>query len=296
MMQSVERGVHMSDEYREKENLNRKKEKHKKKKIRNGVYNVILVILLLICVFSGYQIAKIYIGNANAKKVQTETSLTVLPSPSSTEEPEPTAYQNLFAENLALNGDFKGWIVFDSGLLNLPFVQGETNDSYLRRNFYQKYDVNGTVFQDASQDLNGTNITLYGHYIYSDSSLMFSPLEQLQKQENYEANKTFHLYLENEVRDYTVCAVILYDTRTQNVPYEYGNFDAASWESFSGMITGSALYSTGIQISPDDHFVTMQTCVRTNHVQRTLVIGVETSRRELTAEEPIGQIQAETAG
>lgn len=288
----------MADERKEKETGDIKRGRRKKRKIRGAVYNVILVILLLICVFSGYQIAKIYIGNARAKKVQNETSLTVLPSPVSTEEPvpEPTAYQNLFAENLALNSDFKGWLVFDSGLMNLPFVQGETNNSYLRRNFYQKYDVNGTVFQDASQDLNGTNITLYGHYIYSDATLMFSPLEQLQRQENYEANKTFHLYLENEVRDYTVCAVILYDTRTQNVPYEYGNFDEASWNSFSGMITGNALYSTGISITPEDHFVTLQTCVRTNHAQRTLVIGIETGRRELTAAEPIGQIHTESAG
>lgn len=262
--------------------------RREKRKLKRSVYNLILAVLLLVCVFSGYQIATIYIGNANAKKVQTETALKILPSPSASAaaDPEPSAYQTSFNETLAKNGDFKGWVVFDSGLLNLPFVQGETNNSYLRRNFYQKYDVNGTVFQEASQDLNGTNITLYGHYIYSDASLMFSPLEQLEKQANYEANKNFHLYLQNEVRDYTVCAVILYDTKTENVPYEYGNFDESSWQLFSNMINNESLYSTGITVTPQDHFVTMQTCVRTDHSLRTLVIGIETGRRALTEAEP----------
>lgn len=264
----------------------KKSKKKKKKKLKNAIYNVLLVVLLCICAFSGYQIIKIYVNNANAKKVQTETSLRVIPEVSAAPEVE-TQYETMFNETLAQNDDFIGWLVFDSGLLNVTVVQGETNDSYLRRNFYKQYDVNGTIFQDAQQDLNGTNITIYGHYIYSDASLMFSPLEQLKNQANYEANKTFHLYLENEVRDYTVCAVADYDTRTQNVHYEYGNFDEASWNGFYDLMVNRSLYNTGVTVTSADHFVTLQTCERTDSNRRTLVFGVETGRRTISQDAPV---------
>lgn len=280
---------------------NNKKVSKKKssKKINKAVYNVILVLLLCVCVFSGYQIVKIYKDNADAKKVQNETGLTILPEQTDEQEapaPEPAAYHELFEDNKGINGDFKGWIVFDSGLMNLPFVQGPTNDTYLRRNFYQQYDVCGTVFQEASQDLNGTNITLYGHYIYSDASLMFSPLEQLLQPENYEANKTFHLYLENEVRDYVVCSSVFYDSRGPNVPYEFGNFDDASWATFSDMMANQSVYNTGVPFGREDHFVTMQTCVRHNNYQRTLVIGKETGRRPLDTQQAVEEIHTEAVG
>ena len=38
-----------------------------------------------------------------------------------------TQYETMFNETLAQNDDFIGWLVFDSGLLNVTVVQGETN-------------------------------------------------------------------------------------------------------------------------------------------------------------------------
>ena len=275
------------------------KKKKSAKRAKKNLYNILLVMLLGVCAFSGYQIFKIYKDNADAKEVQNETSLTVEPEEEGDQPapvPKPAEYRELFAKNKDLNNDFKGWIVFDSGLMNLPFVQGPTNDSYLRRNFYGQYDVCGTVFQDASQDLNGTNITLYGHYIYSDASLMFSPLEKLLQPENYEGNKTFHLYLENEVRDYEICSTVLYDSRGPNVPYEMGNFDDASWNTFYDMMVNQSVYNTGVPISREDHFLTMQTCVRHNNYQRTLVIGKETGRRPLDTQQAVENIHTEAVG
>ena len=77
-------------------------------------------------------------------------------------------YRELYDNNKAINSDYLGQIVFDSGLINLPFVASKDNNDYLRRDFETKsYSVLGTVFMDYECDLECQNIILYGHNAFS---------------------------------------------------------------------------------------------------------------------------------
>ena len=55
-------------------------------------------------------------------------------------------------DNDAITHDFRGFIKVGN-LIDLPFVQGKTNDTYLRKDWLtMNYDEEGSIFLDSSND------------------------------------------------------------------------------------------------------------------------------------------------
>lgn len=204
-------------------------------------------------------------------------------------------YRELYDNNKAINSDYLGQIVFDSGLINLPFVASKDNNDYLRRDFETKsYSVLGTVFMDYECDLECQNIILYGHNAFSsydagtdengnridNKTLMFTPLDQFKDEKNYEKNKSVKLILEKEVREYEVAAVYyckLIEEDDYQVPEEdmyyylpyYGN---DYFETYKEAVLREEFYSTGVDFSNKDKFLTLQTCVEGDDNLRLIVL------------------------
>ena len=144
--------------------------------------------------------------------------------------------------NKSINDDYIGQIVFDSGLINLPFVQAKDvyredgslytfytkegelvsdpsgysgNDVYIWTNWktgkYDYSDEGGSVFMDYRNSLDDQNLVIYGHHYARDydpsGSKQFSPLDLLLEEDNYEDNKSLKLILDNEIREYIVTNV-----------------------------------------------------------------------------------------
>ncbi len=152
--------------------------------------------------------------------------------------------KNLWASNELINSDYVGQIIFDSEIINLPFVcpSGDVreysfydnngnlvtdydngceagacsgNDVYLRTNWQtMEYDVEGTAFMDYRNSIDDQNIIIYGHHYapsFDEARVkMFTPLELFLEQENYEKNKYLELVFENEIRKYEVVYVYIY--------------------------------------------------------------------------------------
>ncbi|MBQ1534244.1 MAG: class B sortase [Erysipelotrichaceae bacterium] len=150
--------------------------------------------------------------------------------------------RKMWLSNEAINEDYVGQIVFDSGLIDLPFVQARDvyrddgslyvfytkegqlvedpagfsgNDVYIWTSWktgeYDYSDEGGSVFMDYRNSLDDQNIIIYGHHYARDydpsGSKQFSPLDILLDEENYDENKTLKLILDNEIREYTVTNV-----------------------------------------------------------------------------------------
>ena len=161
-------------------------------------------------------------------------------------EPEnsamPPELKDEWLTNKAINPDFVGSIKFDSGLIDLPFVQAKDvydrngkpytfyteegqlvenvdeytgNDVYIWTNWktgeYDHDNEGGSVFMDFRNNLKDQNLIIYGHHFARDwdpsGSKQFTPLDALLEEENYETNKTFSLILDNEKRDYLITNV-----------------------------------------------------------------------------------------
>lgn len=155
--------------------------------------------------------------------------------------------------NKNINPDYVGEIVFDSNLINKPFVQAKDvydhngnlyhfynedgslvenadgytgNDVYIWTNWKDmSYDYNiegGSVFMDYRNELDDQNIIIYGHHFSEaggndpDRIKAFTPIEKLMDEDNYSNNKTLKLILDNETRSYELVGVYKFDINNNN--------------------------------------------------------------------------------
>lgn len=186
-----------------------------------------------------------------------------------TVEPEPekevvlTPEQILWNKNHDINPDYVGELVFESGLVNQPFVQARTvydengdlrtfytqdgrlvdsalgytgNDVYIWTNWKTgEYDYNtegGSVFMDCRSELDDQNIIIYGHHFSEHNDInrekAFTPLEKLLVEENYKENSKAYLILEDEKREYELWSVYEYDV-TDFDDYEKAQYYRSSY-------------------------------------------------------------------
>ena len=86
-----------------------------------------------------------------------------------TDEFDPQWTNEDFRHYYDINNDYLCQIRFESGIIDLPVVQGYDNYVYLDLNFETKsYDIMGTVYMDVDANPDSENITLYGHYCYPE--------------------------------------------------------------------------------------------------------------------------------
>lgn len=171
-------------------------------------------------------------------------------------------YRDLWNANYSINNDYVGEIIFDSGLINLPFVCPKKdlneyviydnfakvvkdydngcesgacslNDAYLRVDWKtMNYELGGSIFMDYRNTINNQNLILYGHHYPSSMTdsqdLFFTPLAKLLTKDNYEKNKTFKLILNNEIRHYEIVYVYIFandDDAYENLQFFRTNYN-----------------------------------------------------------------------
>ncbi len=230
--------------------------------------------------------------------------------------------RKMWLSNKEINEDYVGQIVFDSGLIDLPFVQARDvyrdngtlyvfytkegqlvtdptgfsgNDVYIWTNWktgkYDYLDEGGSVFMDYRNSLNDQNLIIYGHHYARDwdpsGSKQFSPLDLLLDEENYEENRSLKLILDNEIREYVVTNVftisILDDYQIQIVRTDMdrdlsGNDDEGFFEQFIDYMNQISAYRTGEELDPEDHILTLVTCLEHRPEYRQIIVCKEISR------------------
>lgn len=195
-------------------------------------------------------------------------------------------YKEMWNEYYNINSDYIGQVFFKSGLLSQPVTYYDNNDYYLRRNFETgEYDIYGTVFEDHNCSYFSQNTILYGHHVptnYDENweSIMFTPLDKLMKEENYEDNKTVYLLLQDELREYEVVSVFHCDLYSEggywypnpNLIYYYSEYDEAYFERYKYTVKDVEFYDTGKDFNYSDRFLTLQTCVENRDDLRLIVL------------------------
>lgn len=244
---------------------------------------IVIVIALILLVFSGFQIAKIYLEE-NAAKNEQKDLISIIADvdgsiDSGNNEEAITLTGKSFSELKAINSDFIGWLSFNSGLINQPVVLTGDNEYYLNKSFFKKNSSMGTAFLDASQTTASRNMTIYGHLVYNNNSLMFSPLHKLIDQANYQANRYFSFTTATEVRNYEVAIVFYYHLEEDMaIPYYVGNLTDDQFNQYVELAGAKEFYDTGVEFSTGDKLITLQTCVKNKDELRLIIIGKEISR------------------
>lgn len=160
--------------------------------------------------------------------------------------------RDIWLANKAINPDYVGEIIFDSGLINKSFVQAKDiydvngnlyhcynengslvtdgdgytgNDVYIWTNWKDmSYDYNiegGSVFMDYRNSLDDQNIIIYGHHFSEaggndqERNKAFTPLEKLMDESYYSQNNKVSLVLDNETRNYELVCVYKFDVNDE---------------------------------------------------------------------------------
>ena len=265
------------------------------KKNFKKIITIEVVALVVLCLFCGY----LLFNNKSNDVIDNDSE--------PTEEVELISKEDIACieeyDEYSVYEAFKGIIKFDSGLIDLPFVQGIDNDFYLRRDWLtNEYSELGSIFMDYESSLDSKNIVLYGHYVYSsyevldddgnrldNEKLMFTPLSKLIDEDNYSDNKYISLVLEDEVRTYEVVSVFycnLVKDGDDYYPDEYleyylNEFSDEYFDKYKEKIKSLEFYDTGVDFSNDDSFLTLQTCVENREDLREIVLCKQVSSRTL---------------
>lgn len=208
---------------------------------------------------------------------------------------EKALVNTLWETNRIKSDDYVGTITFESGLIDLPFVQGSDNNTYYRTDWEtMKYDEKGSIFLDSSNTLDDQNLIIIGHYVYASydasGTHKFTPLAKLVDKDNYEANKYVKLYFKDEVRRYEIayvyyCELIEDEYEGEKFYYTndgfefyYPNYTEEQFDKYIDTVKKNAFYDTGVSVDYNDKLLTLQTCVENHSELREIVLLKEVSR------------------
>ena len=172
-----------------------------------------------------------------------------------------------------------------------------TNGYYLRRNINKLDSIQGTIYLDDRNTIDDQNLIIYGHFTEPgftnyegyDPNIrpMFTNLDLLLDKDNYDSNKVVYLFLKDEVRVYEVASVYLcplYKDETDAYVYTYDgyeyyitNYTDDEFLKYKETVLASQRYSTDIELSNTDKYLTLQTCVENRPDLREIVLCKEIS-------------------
>ena len=183
-------------------------------------------------------------------------------------------YKKLFSQNKSLIG----WIKIDDTNIDYPVMQTVNNEYYLKHNYNQEYDKNGSIFLDKDCDITnpGTNMIIYGHHM--SSGKMFGKLDLYSSKEYYEKHPIIQfdtIYEEGRYQIMYVFRSRIYNEDEIVFKY-YQFFDASTPEEFDSHMNEMAklsLYNTGVTATYGDKLITLSTCDRSEQDGRFVVVA-----------------------
>lgn len=167
----------------------------------------------------------------------------------------------------ATNSDFICWLQIPGTKVDYPVVLTNDVEYYLDHTFTRQENIIGCLFSLGKTDYRtpSRNIAIYGHHMRrSRATTMFQPLHEYKSASFRNAHATIHCDTLYGSRSYTVFAVI--NKRESDWDASAADFASdADFQAFIDRAMAWSLYDTGVQVSADDHILTLITCDRDYH-------------------------------
>ncbi len=274
-----------------------------KKKSTKALWVVILIISIAICVVCVLWLAN-YFFFEDKNPIERQPSTTTVSSQSETtttkaetetkkekstqapterfKETTSTLPENDsvdFKELMEINPDIYAWIYIPNTNVDYPVAQsGNDNDDsfYLSHNVYKNYQFSGTIYTEKknSRDFTDPVTVLYGHNMLNGS--MFASLHNFSDKEFFDNNNTMFIFTKDKVLTYLIYSAYQYDDR--HILNSFDMSDSTNLRLYlDTTLTQRPYYCNireGIELTTDDHIVTLSTCMPGGGNVRYLVQGV----------------------
>ena len=162
------------------------------------------------------------------------------------------------------NSDTIAWLKVNGTNIEYPVVKTTNNDFYMTHSFDKNYNSAGWVFMDYKDKFNGTdnNMVIYGHNRRDGS--MFGTLKNILTEEwqNNTDNFSILLITENEKSEYKVFSVYRKEKEDYYITTNFGTDN--KFKEFIDVIKSRSVKDFNVNVSIEDHILTLSTCADNN--------------------------------
>ena len=163
-----------------------------------------------------------------------------------------------YADWIAKNDDFCGWLNIPGTVMDYPVVYGPDYFFYVDNDFYKKPSKKGAVFTDYRNPPAdpGQNLILYAHNMKDGS--MFGNLKKFNDLSFLRKNPVFTYDTMYGKQRYQVFAVLI-------VPMDYLHTQVRfktpeDFKTFTEHMRSISLFTTDLEIYENDEMITLSTC------------------------------------
>ena len=187
-------------------------------------------------------------------------------------------YSSLYAAN----SDLRGWISIPAFEMNLPVVQGNDNEYYLKRNIYKKWVEYGVPFfdyrigEDQFKNL-PRNTVIYGHNMRSDD-LIFGMLEEYRDIDGYKRAPVIECNTIYGDFTWLVCGAFISNSNPKDdngyvFPYNFIDCSDQLFAEYIVELEKRSFYNTGVDLAVTDKILTLSTCCYDFNDARLVVVA-----------------------
>ena len=176
-----------------------------------------------------------------------------------------------------INPDYRAFLDFDSGLIRLPIVQSSNNSYYLDHLFDGSEGITGTLFFDVQCEAEDQVKLIYGHSVFDEPSLMFTPLHQLLDAQFLETNRSFRLITRTGTEHYDIMAVLINDEEDPACLNTRIRSFADQQEEYAWLrdVMRRSAVSPDTSLTGKERILILQTCMKAEGEERLCVVAVE---------------------
>ena len=193
----------------------------------------------------------------------------------------PATIQLKYAKLYGENQDFVGYLSAEGINLNLPVVQTDNDETYLKKNFYGSTTKYGCPFvthlNNISYNHLDMNTVIFGHHM--NNGTIFGALDKYKSVNGFKSAPviTFNtLYKDYQWK--VVAAFItngyIKDDNNYIFPYYFTNLSSTSkMSAYLSELAQRSLYDTGVDVLPTDKLLTLSTCSHEFEDARFVVVA-----------------------
>ena len=226
------------------------------------VDNAVLLALLVILFIATYALY-------DTTRVNEEAD----PAKYSTYKPTTEEGQKSFEELRAMNPDVMGWLTIYGTSIDYPIVKAQNNNfEYLSKDVEKNWTTCGALYVDFHNQWNfqDFNTIIHGHHMADHK--MFGDLDLFTKADYFNEHQYANLYYDGQNHGVELFAILTIDAYNPIVHSTNLTTDEAKQE-FLDRIQKDKLLSRNLDITMDDHLVTMTTCNLTETNGRFTLVG-----------------------
>lgn len=267
----------------------------KKDSIKEKIRKIVMDLSIITIIGCAIAFVELYSQNREQLKIEEEIRGQIVDTDNFDDNEYVEAWQELFAQypqikfpddmNLkysylyALNQDFVGWLNIPGTNLDVQVVQGKDNASYLRHDFYGKWNRYGCPFMDYKNDSKylDDNTIIYGHHM--TDGLIFSNLDKYKTLEGYKESPIIEFNTLYDTYYFKIFSAFYINATPADDNNYFFNFmitDFSTDERFSKFVDElkkRSVIDTGISVQPDDKLLTLVTCTFDFNDARFVVVG-----------------------